>query len=93
MNSIATPDSQNPATTRRVVAYILLTMLVITAAVVTTHSPLSGNGLLTLLWTMSMFALASYWLRNYLDEHNYLENSTNAGLSANLVFSGMLLKG
>ena len=81
MNPIPATTSTKPVVPRRAVSYILLAMLAVTAIVSGTHAFANANGLVLFLWLMSMFALASYWLRLFLDEHDYLEDAAGKSLS------------
>ena len=84
MNPIPATASTETVVARRIVSYILLAMFAVTAVLWGTHAFANANGLLVFLWLMSIFALASYWLRLFLDEHDYLEDAAGKSLSPNL---------
>jgi hypothetical protein len=77
MNTPTTPTTSKALPTLRAVSSILVAMLGITALLGDADSLLNSNGLLAFFWPMSLIVLACYWLRVYLNEHNYL--SEHAG--------------
>ena len=91
MITSATPESKKPLVARSVITYVLLAMLVITAVTTATNTFPTGNSLLTILWPLSMFALANYWLRVYLNEHSYLEHNTTSSLPLHPFHRGIFL--
>ena len=91
MTAFTTPDSPKPLVTKNVVAYILIAMLVATAVMYGMQTVPFKNSLLMLFWPLSMFALVGYWLRLYLDEHSYIEESLRASAHPHQFFLGLPL--
>lgn len=91
MTAFAAPASPKPLVTKNVVAFILIAMLIATAVMYGLQTVPNANGLLTIFWPLSMFVLASYWLRLYLDEHSYIQESMHASARANRFFPGLQL--
>lgn len=91
MNTSTTSESKKPLIARSVISYVLVAMLVITAVATATDTFPAGNGLMTIFWPLSMFALANYWLHLYLDEHSYLEENVTASLRLHPFHRGIFL--
>lgn len=71
-----TPTTSKLLPTLRAVSSVLVATLGITALLGDADSLLNSNGLLAFFWPMSLVVLACYWLRVYLDEHDYLSEHT-----------------
>lgn len=78
MTELAALASPKPLVTKNIVTALLIAMLVATAAMYGMQTIPNENSLLKILWPLSMFVLANYWLHLYLDEHSYIEASMHA---------------
>jgi len=76
---------------KRIVASVLVVMLGITALLGGESSFLNSFGLLSLLWPLSMIALASYWLRLVLAERVDFEYGAELKVRSHLSSSGLYL--
>lgn len=83
MNSNPAATSTHSVVAKRVVSYLLIGMLAVTAAMGVEEYLANANGLTVFLWLMSLLALGSYWLRLELIEHDYLEGTSSLGFRAN----------
>ena len=91
MTTSAAPTSPKTHLTKNIVGCILIAMLVATAVMYGIQTVTHENGLLTIFWPLSMFVLGNYWLRLYLDEHSYIEESMRASARPHRFFLGLSL--
>ena len=66
MNTIVETSSPSSVARRRVVSSLFVAMLLITVGVSAANSFLHSINGLSIVWTMVMVFLASYWLRLFL---------------------------
>ena len=83
MNTNAATTSTESVVTKRVVSYLLVGMLVVTAAFGVEEYLANADGVTVFFWLMSLLALGSFWLRLVLNEHDYLEDTSSLGFRAN----------